>query len=488
MKPLKTFAALAVPFIVIIGCSAARQDPAPAGPDALSHLVTTVQPAVVTIQTFDENMASTGIGTGFFIDSDGSLITNYHVIDGAFAASVKTAEGDSYPVAAVLAENQSVDLVKVSVDIPAEAVRWIAVTGDVPDIAERIVVVGTPLGLEQTVSEGIVSAIRELPGFGNIFQMTAPIARGSSGSPVVNLAGEVIGVVSFQSLVGQNINFAVAGQGVIDLVNTKSPVALGEWTYRKTLEKPELVKSLCRSGHQFSIRGQYKEALVFFREATEQQPDDSEAWYGLGHCYVGLERNADAIDAYKEVIRTDPENPFSHYNLGRFYLELGEFQKAVDVFDTAVGVDPDYIPAIFEKAVALGRLGKTDDELTAYEAIIRINPRFYPAHHLAGLLHYRMGRYSEAMDAQKRALSINPDFVPAHLALGLIWHKLEDTDKAREAYQEALRIDPDFPKSHYQMGLLYVDTGDRAAALQEYKVLKNLDTDMAERLFRQIYP
>jgi tetratricopeptide (TPR) repeat protein len=479
---------LAAALTLSAGCAATGPENAPvAGGGDIQRLVASVQKAVVTIQTFDQSMQPTGLGTGFFVDPRGHLVTNYHVMDGAFSAVVKTEGGETYPVELVLADNKSVDLVKVSVDIPPESVRWIEVTGEEPAVADRIVVVGSPLGLEQTVSEGIVSAVRELPDSGKIFQMSAPISRGSSGSPVIDRSGRVIGVVSFQSMSGQNINFAVAGQGVVELEDAENPVALGEWTYRKSRGNPKLAQSLCRSGYQFSIRGEYKEALAYYREATETEPGNSEAWYGLGNCYVGLERTEDAIDAYRQVIRTAPEDPFAHYNLGRYYLELGEFGKAVGVFREAAAVDPKYIPALFDMAVALGRLGQHREEIDAYGRVIEVNPDFFPAHHQMGIAYHRAGQYTEALRAQQRVLALSPDFVPAHLAIGLIWHDLDDPQKARAHYTDALRIDPDFAPAHYQMAVLYLDAGDRSRALQEYKILKRLDPEMADRLFDRIY-
>jgi tetratricopeptide (TPR) repeat protein len=488
MKPFLAFILLTVCGAVLSSCTTTGPTIEPSREsEDLMGLVKSVQQSVVTVQTFDENMTATGLGTGFFINEKGHLITNYHVLDGAFAANVKTAGGKTFSVDLMLAENQSVDLVKVAVDVPRGSVDGIGVTGDVPAIAERIIVVGSPLGLEQTVSEGIVSAIRELPGSGKIFQMSAPIARGSSGSPVINLSGQVIGVVSFQSLAGQNINFAVAGKGVVDLINDSHPVSLGEWTYANSRKKPELAKALCRSGYQFSIKGQYKEALSYYLEATEQKPDDSEAWYGLGHCYVGLERSDEAIHAYREVIRTDPDNPLPYYNLGRYFAELGDLDEAAGAFQEAVEVDSNYIPAIFDLAVVFGRLGKIDDELHAYERVIAINPRFYPAHYQMGLAYLRAGRYADALRAQKNALELNAEFAPAHVAIGVIWHQLDDREKARTAYRNALKADPDLADAHFRMGLLALETGDRELALQQYKVLKTLNKSLADRLFDRIY-
>ncbi|MFZ7127312.1 MAG: tetratricopeptide repeat protein [Desulfobacterales bacterium] len=473
-------------WLLLTGCLQAPvwNDP---GSDRLNRLVTSVQKAVVAVQTYDGNMKATGVGTGFFINADGHLITSHHVLDGAFHAAVKTADGERYPIERVLAENSDADLIKVSVDIPPEAMRWIRVTAEVPPVAERIVVVGTPLGLEQTVSEGIVSAIREIPGAGDIFQMSAPISMGSSGSPVVNRRGEVIGVVSFQSRQGQNLNFAVAGKSVIELADSDEPIPIAEWTYRKSADDPELVKSLCRTGLRFAMSGHFQEALDYYLAATERTPDDSEAWYGLGHCYVGLDQPREAIAAYREAIRTEPDNPVARYNLGRYYIELGQLEEAVALFREAAGVDPDYIPAFFDMAVALGNLGKTEEAISSYQAVIRINPDFFPAFHQMGIVYHRSGRHSEALHSQQRAIEINPDYAAAHLAIGLVWDDLDVADKARSAYRDALRIDPDLAAAHYRIALLDLENGDRGQALQEYKILKKLDEELAERLFEQIY-
>jgi serine protease Do len=73
----------------------------------------------------------------------------------------------------------------------------------VTEVGEKVAVIGSPKGLETTVSDGIVSAVREVPGFGSVIQTTAPISPGSSGSPVVNMKAEVLGVASAQIKGGQ---------------------------------------------------------------------------------------------------------------------------------------------------------------------------------------------------------------------------------------------------------------------------------------------
>ena len=184
----------------------------PAADTDLVRLVKKIQPAVATVIAYDIERNIASVGTGFFVNAQGHLVTNFHVLQGRYAADVRTAAGRSYPVKAVIAENREADLVKLRVDIPPGEVAWIPLDDRVPEIAERVVVVGSPMGLEQTVSEGIVSSVREIPPVGTVFQMSAPISPGSSGSPVVDMKGRVIGIATFQFIQGQNLNFAVAAR------------------------------------------------------------------------------------------------------------------------------------------------------------------------------------------------------------------------------------------------------------------------------------
>ncbi|RZB28832.1 MAG: hypothetical protein SRB1_03133, partial [Desulfobacteraceae bacterium Eth-SRB1] len=289
----------------------------------LVRLTGIVQRAVVKITTYDAEKKPMGIGSGFFVDKGGVLITNYHVLNGAYAADVKTYDGREYQIQRVLAYNKTADLIKIKVKIPEKSVHRVEVTSDVPEIAERILVVGSPLGLDQTVSEGIVSAVREFPNVGKIFQMSAPASRGSSGSPVINMDGKVIGVVSFILEPGQNLNFAVAGQSVLDLKDEKTVMTLPEWTYSVSTQKPGLAAELCKKGFEFSIRGKYKKALEYYKEAAQKNPDHAESWYGLGSCYVGLKQPPEAIKAFKKAIRTSPDKTRANYYLGKYYQSLG---------------------------------------------------------------------------------------------------------------------------------------------------------------------
>jgi len=264
----------------------------------LTELVKTIKPAVVTVITYDINNKRLGQGTGFFVNKRGHLITNYHVLKGAYTAEIKTFDGRKYPIKLLVAENKIMDLVKVLVDIPENAVNYVKITKDLPASAERVLVVGSPMGLEQTISEGIVSAVREIPNVGKIFQISAPISSGSSGSPVVNMKGEVIGVATFQFIKGQNLNFAVSGKYVMDLRHKKTGMTIKEWAHGISKKKLKAFDDLFDKGMEFYKNEEYRKAIPYLKKATERNPKDETVWFFLGFAYADIGQYRDAIEAY----------------------------------------------------------------------------------------------------------------------------------------------------------------------------------------------
>jgi S1-C subfamily serine protease len=114
--------------------------------------------------------------------------------------------------------NPQNDLAVLRADVRGVPVRPLRLSHSPAIAGQPIVVIGSPLGLQESVSEGIVSAVRSLDGLGKIIQITAPLSPGSSGSPVLNLEGDLVGVATLNLKGGQNLNFAVSSQAVANLL------------------------------------------------------------------------------------------------------------------------------------------------------------------------------------------------------------------------------------------------------------------------------
>ena len=164
-------------------------------------------PSSVGIYLFDENKNPLKSGSGFFVKA-GVIATNYHVIDGASFGFAKIVGKDTeHELLNVVALNQRMDLALVRVS--DTNVPFLSLGSNRKlTVGQKLYAIGNPQGLEGTFSEGIVSSIREV-GNDYFIQMTTPISPGSSGGPVLDERGLVVGVsvATFQN--GQNLNFAI---------------------------------------------------------------------------------------------------------------------------------------------------------------------------------------------------------------------------------------------------------------------------------------
>jgi tetratricopeptide (TPR) repeat protein len=260
---------------------------------------------------------------------------------------------------------------------------------NVPSEGEDIFVIGNPLGLESTVSSGIVSAVRDIPAFGKILQITAPVSPGSSGSPVINSKGEVIGIATFIFTKGQNLNFAIPSDKIIALKET-SKTTLSE-SYTSLTVDANNAQSFYDKGLKELWQENWSAALTCFQKTTEKNPLFTDAWVDVGYCYGNLGRYQDAVDAYKQAIKIKPDYAEAHYNLGITYCILHRYQDSIEACKQAIRIKPDYAEAHNNLGVTYGSLSRWQKAIDAYKQAIRIKPDFAEAHYNLGVTYLMTG-------------------------------------------------------------------------------------------------
>ena len=180
--------------------------------------------AVVFIKTYDLLGKAIAQGSGFILAEDGVIATNYHVIEDAASIEVETDDEAILRPEGVLYIDQDNDIALVKLKTKKEAELFKVKIGESSKLkeGEKIYTIGNPEGLKNTMSDGIVSAIREIDGT-KIIQITAPISPGSSGGMVLNKKGEVIGMSSgmHRDNDAQNLNFAFPIDLIKDVVKSK---------------------------------------------------------------------------------------------------------------------------------------------------------------------------------------------------------------------------------------------------------------------------
>jgi serine protease Do len=158
-------------------------------------------------------------GSGFFVHDDGYVVTNFHVIDGATQLSIFTSDNKVLS-ASLVGFNENKDIALLRADTSDYEAVSIANSDEV-SVGSKVIAIGNPLGLSFTVTEGIISATGRIGpnGQDEYIQTDVSLNPGNSGGPLINKAGEVIGVNNFKVADGESLGFALESNVLKDVVN-----------------------------------------------------------------------------------------------------------------------------------------------------------------------------------------------------------------------------------------------------------------------------
>lgn len=453
--------------------------------DFLPELVKRVKPSAVAIETFDARGATISRGSGFFIATD-RVITNRHVIEKSARVEIHLANGKKFPVKGVLAIDGEGDLALLQVDVPVSMAIPLPIVQRVPLEGESIVVVGNPYGLEGSVSNGIVSAVREISGYGKIIQITAPISPGSSGSPVVNMFGQVIGVATLQAAEGQSLNFAVPSERIAQLRITPLQT-FSDLASETQRSKRSAAQSYYSQGLAQLSRDDYTRAAGLFEKAVEIDPNYAEAWYQAGFSFGMLGRHQEALKSSKQAAKLRPEWSETYVNIGASSFALGQFKDAVDAYRQAAKIDSDNADTQYALGLSLGRLGRADEEILAYRRALAIKSDYVPAIEQLGLAFFKQKRHQDALAAFDQLKTYKPDG-KTYNYIGECLFELGKPNEALDAFTNAVNFNPELDRARYNLGRTYLKMGDRDSAAIQYEYLRTTKSDWADRLYVLLNP
>lgn len=183
--------------------------------------------SVVVVTINDRNGQQLGLGTGFVLSPEGLIATNLHVIGEARPISVQFADGKKFEVIAVHATEKKADLAILKID--AQDLKPIEL-GDPEKLlqGQSVVAIGNPLGLRHSVVSGVVSAKPEIEGR-SMIQVAMPIEKGNSGGPLLDLYGQVHGIITLKSQVKDDLGFAVLASSLKPLIDKPNPIPMAQW-------------------------------------------------------------------------------------------------------------------------------------------------------------------------------------------------------------------------------------------------------------------
>jgi S1-C subfamily serine protease len=255
---------------------------APAAPVALNpaQIAALATPSIVSIR------GQRSMGTGFIVRKNGWIATNFHVVRGQTALVVTIPERGELPVREVIAVDAEHDIAIVRVDANDLPVLRLGNSRRVR-AGDPVVAIGHPLGLEDTISNGLVSAVRKIDDSLTIFQISAPIAPGSSGGPLIDDQGRVIGISTATVARGQNINFGMPVAYLKEALARPRPVAFSAFAEGQAVSEPKrdvprfelAILAGCGEGDRMLLSALMNQAIRESGEPYEQ--GDFAATYGV---------------------------------------------------------------------------------------------------------------------------------------------------------------------------------------------------------------
>ena len=438
--------------------------------------------AVVVVVAYDLNGEAISQGSGFLVRSDGAVVTNYHVISDA--SDIKIKDGDNVlnlegclyidkenDVAILKFDGKGLPVIKVG-DIEKEV------------IGEDIYVISSPQGLENTISDGILSGIREIADKKKILQITAPISPGSSGGPVFNKNGEVIGISTFIIEGAQNLNFAIPINLIKDKISAMKVTTLIDANIRDYKNSAEYWALL---GYYYNQDGLIEKAIDAYGQSIRLNPNNAAVHYNLAITFGSLGKYAEEIEEFNISIRIWPDSAIIHYILGDAYLRLDNYKDAIKEFKLSIRINPDSAAPHSDLGLTYNYLGMYTEAIDELKKSLEIRPSCAEAHNNLSLTYRNLGMYADAVEEAIQAIKINPDDAMPHENLGLAYGNLGRYPEAIKELKHAVRLQPSSALLHYNLGIAYITLDDKGSALEEYKILKNLDPDQANQLFDTIY-
>ena len=250
-------------------------------------------PAVFYIELYDKNDEAISSGSGFFIDDKGTAVTNYHVIEDAYSALIQLSDTEAvHEVLGVYDYNAEEDWAIIKIDCSVNQYLNIGDSSSAVGGA-KVYAIGSPLGLQNTISEGIISNPARVDGGVTYIQTNAAISNGSSGGALLNKYGEVVGITSAGYTAGQNLNLALPmtylngyKTNQVTALSTLFPGTAGNSSNQSQNEaggsRREMAFSLLK-GFVLNNYQKVNEELGWYKYIEEQEKED-----GSGYEYFGL--------------------------------------------------------------------------------------------------------------------------------------------------------------------------------------------------------
>lgn len=438
--------------------------------------------ATFIIYTFDEHGSPAGSGSGFFIDKDGTGITNYHVLDKSMKAVIKLKNGEEYEINKVLASDKNWDIVKFSIlNEDKSKFAYLKFSNKEIEQGDKVYNLGAPMGLEQTFADGLVSSIRA-DSHGQVAQVTIPISQGSSGSPIMNESGEVVAVATYKRARGENLNFGVfIDEEKLSLVKANPFVKANRQFNNKEgfiiLNIPsDQDNDLVLNALQFK-----SDATIAYMSYTnlDMSMNGSEIWcptdYGDKGFYIEDKSNDRKYYVVSSSLSSNDEECTSVplATVCKFQVNFPAVDKTINKITVSEGGNPkwsfsdinleDYRNSVkidfenYQKEYAYSTMqeGQLEQAQAIFEDILDEDPEDIQALNAMGIISYVIDNNQDAIKYFTEVIENHPNSLSGYLNRSCVYKYQRDSERAIKDLSKAISIDNNDPNLYIERADLY---------------------------------
>ncbi|MCB0720714.1 MAG: trypsin-like peptidase domain-containing protein [Ignavibacteriae bacterium] len=452
-------------------------------------------------------------GSGFIVSEDGIVATNYHVVESIDSIIVKTSDGTFYD-ADLLLVDESNDFAILKIRNPENRAFQPVKLGDSDNlvVGQNIFAIGSPLGFEYTISEGIIAAIRDeekvsftdpntyMPVekvFDKVIQITAAISPGNSGGALFNAKGEVIGVTTYSYGFYGNLNFASA-------INSFKKL----WTSVdfSQLENDEEAKIKMEDNQfktSYKLASNYKSKLYYNWFYTKLV--DTMTVYDTMAVRQDSLNQINLVKAqtyYDKCIDLRPDSFYVYQGLMDLYVFTDHFTEAEELYKTIrERFNSDSLLNTLSSSLADAYSSSKDYDkaLTFYKKMLDQDTNDAFIYYQIADLYEKKNDNKSAITNLNMAIKYDSSYTQAYVKLGEIYYKRKDYSRAKKILEEstekyilAYGSSPYNLDLHYYLGMIAVREGRKFDAILAYIEMKNVytyekdDNEKKQKLYKAI--
>lgn len=386
-------------------------------------------------------------GSGFIFSEDGLIGTNYHVVDGIDSLLIKTSDGKFYDAELlIIDEKNDMAILRIKYSNGAKFPTIKIGNSDALKVGQEVFAIGSPLGYEYTISQGIVAGIREnekvsftdpvtyMPiekNFEKVIQITAAISPGNSGGALFNRKGEVVGITTYTYTGYGNLNFAIALNSFVYFMNSVDLANIDNNEEAKKKREESLYFSNLRLANNYKSEATYNwyyvkqkdtmkvldtfvvkqdsiarmnftKAENFYTKCLSIAPDSFNVYKEMMDLYVYCEsfNKAEGLyDSIKTRFQSDSLLSLLSSSLASAYTSSKEYKKALEFYEKMSAKDTSDIYLRYQIGTIYESMGKNKSAIREYKKVLKKDPSYTQAYIQIGSIYYN--KYNDYREAKK---------------------------------------------------------------------------------------